>query len=72
MLEYASSRTTCRCWRATRFPIVMVRMASTAKIGVQSSAVGAKPTKVICRRPANPAALEATDRNAATGMGDPS
>src|SRR6266545_3673068 len=72
MLEYAKRRTTCRCWRATRLPIVIVATDSTANTGAQNSKRGAKATNMSCRRPANPAAFDATDRKAATGIGDPS
>src|SRR2546423_8785437 len=52
--------------------VVMVRMDSTAKMGAQKSALGANPTNISCNNPAKPAAFDATDRNAATGMGAPS
>src|SRR6188474_3224974 len=71
-LEYASSRTICRWRKATRFPSVMVRIDSTAKIGAQKSATGANAMNISWSSPANPAALDGTDRNAATGMGAPS
>src|SRR6266496_2085614 len=72
MEEYASSLTTWRCCSATRFPMVIVNSESTAKIGAQKSARGRNATNMIWRSPANPAALDATDRNAATGTGAPS
>ena len=72
MLEYASRRTTCRCCRATKFPIVIVRIDSTAKIGVQNSYWAGKATNISWRSPAKPAALDAVARNAATGTGAPS
>src|SRR5437763_9327722 len=72
MDEYASSRTTCRCWRATRLPMVIVAMESAANSGDQKSAFGANATNMSWRSPANPAALDATERNAATGTGAPS
>ena len=72
MLEYASSRTTCRCWSATKFPIVIVRIDSTAKIGVQNSHCAGNATNISWSRPANPAAFDAVARNAATGTGAPS
>src|ERR1044071_1532786 len=50
----------------------MVNRANTAKIGAQKSALGRKATNMIWSSPANPAAFEATDRNAATGTGAPS
>src|SRR6266536_1371207 len=70
--EYASSRTTCRCCRASRFPMNIVNSDSMAKMGAQKAALGRKPTNMIWRRPANPAAFDATERYAATGTGDPS
>src|SRR5439155_26714088 len=72
MLEYASSRTTCRCCSATRFPTNIVNSDTMAKIGAQKVASGRKATNISCRSPANPAAFEATDRQAATGTGAPS
>ena len=72
MLEYASSRTTCRCCSATKLPIVIVAIDRTAKIGVQNSCWFGKATNISCSRPANPAALDAVARNAATGTGAPS
>src|ERR671911_2313296 len=72
MLEYASRRTTWRCCRATKFPIVIVRIDSTAKIGVQNSYWTGKATNISWRSPAKPAALDAVARNAATGTGAPS
>src|SRR6266571_8874775 len=72
MEEYASSRTTCRCCRATRFPRVMVNSENTAKMGAQKSARGRNPTNMIWRSPAKPADFEATERNAETGTGEPS
>jgi hypothetical protein len=72
MLEYASRRTICRCWRATRFPTVIVNTDRAAKIGVQNSHVAANATNISWRSPANPAAFDAVARNAATGTGAPS
>src|ERR671922_1062779 len=72
MLEYASSRTTCGCCSAIRFPTVIVSTDSTANTGDQNSASGRNPRNISCSNPANPAAFDATDRNAATGTGDPS
>ena len=72
MLEYASSRTTWRCCRATRFPIVIVRIDRTAKIGVQNSYWAGNATNISWRSPAKPAAFDAVARNAATGTGAPS
>src|SRR5439155_14770011 len=70
--ENASSRTTCRCCSARRFPNVMVNSEKMANIGAQKLARGRNATNMIWRSPANPAAFEATDRNAATGTGAPS
>src|SRR5262245_25157665 len=72
MLEYASRRTTWRCCRATKLPIVIVRIDSTAKIGVQNSYWFGNATNISCSSPANPAAFDAVARNAATGTGAPS
>ena len=72
MPEYASSRTTCVCLSATRLPSVIVAIDRTAKIGVQNACWLMKPTYMSCSSPANPAALDATARNAATGTGAPS
>src|SRR5580765_210414 len=71
-LEYASSRTICRWRRATRFPSVIVRIDSTANSGAQKSAFGRNAMNISWSSPANPAALDGTDRNAATGIGAPS
>ena len=59
MLEYASSRTICRCWSATKFPIVIVRIERAAKIGVQNSYCAGKATNISCSSPVKPAAFEA-------------
>ena len=72
MLEYASSRTTCRCCSATRFPMNIVNSENIAKIGAQKSATGRNATNISWSSPANPAAFEATERKAATGTGAPS
>src|SRR5205085_9205427 len=72
MLEYASSRTIWRCWIARRFPSVIVAIASAAKIGFQKSAWWMNATNISWIRPAKPAAFDATERNAATGTGEPS
>src|SRR6266498_3087502 len=48
------------------------RIACTAKIGAQKSAFGRNATNISWRSPANPAAFDGTDRNAATGIGAPS
>src|SRR3990172_9412055 len=72
MLEYASSRTICRCCSATKFPITIVRIDSVAKIGVQNSCWAGNATNISWSSPANPAALDAVARKAATGTGAPS
>ena len=51
-------------------PDVIVATDSAAKIGVQNVALVGKATNISCSRPANPAALEAAARNAATGTGE--
>ena len=43
-----------------------------AKIGTQNSYWPMNATNISWSRPANPAALDATARNAATGTGEPS
>src|SRR5437763_1266496 len=53
-------------------PAVGGMPASAANSGDQKSAFGANATNMSWRSPANPAALDATDRNAATGTGAPS
>src|SRR5204863_9733874 len=52
--------------------MVIVRTDRTAKMGAQKSARGANATNISRSSPAKPAALDATDRNAATGTGAPS
>src|SRR5438034_9973620 len=52
--------------------MVIVKKDRVAKIGAQKSALGRNATNMICSKPANPAAFDATDRNAATGTGAPS
>jgi hypothetical protein len=52
--------------------MVIVSTDSTANTGAQNSARGRNPVNMSWRRPANPAALEATERKAATGTGEPS
>ena len=70
--EYASRRTTWFCCSATRLPTVIVAIDRNAKIGTQNSHCPMNATNISCSRPANPAAFDATARNAATGTGDPS
>src|ERR671910_2646167 len=55
-----------------KFPIVIVRIERTAKIGVQNSYCAGKATNISWRSPAKPAAFDAVARNAATGTGAPS
>src|ERR671930_627942 len=71
MLEYASSRTIWLCCSATRLPIVIVRIDSAAKIGVQNDYSLRNATNISWSSPANPAAFDAVARNAATGTGEP-
>src|SRR5688572_1211199 len=52
--------------------MVIVAADRTKKSGDQKSALGANARNMSWRRPANPAAFDATDRNAATGIGAPS
>ena len=49
-----------------------MKSESTTKIGAQKSARGRNATNMSCRRPANPAAFDATARKAAIGTGAPS
>ena len=72
MPEYASSRTTCRCCSATRFPSVIVTSDSATNIGTQNAYWCTNATNISWSNPAKPAALDATARNAATGTGAPS
>ena len=67
----------------TPFFLKQVRSGNVASITSKGTAVqgtfghkvryrGSKATKQICNRPAKPAALDATDKNAVTGSGEPS
>src|SRR2546429_9714070 len=70
--EYANSRTTWRCCRATRLPMNIVNTQRMPKIGAQKCASGKNAWNINWRRPTKPAAFDATDRKAATGTGAPS
>ena len=70
--EYASSLTMFFCCNAMTFPTVIVSAASIANPGAHTDEWLPNATNVICMRPAKPAALDATERNAATGTGEPS
>jgi hypothetical protein len=70
--EYASSLTMLVWASAITLPISIVNAARNPNAGAQASARPAKAMNVTWSSPANPAALEATDRNAATGTGEPS
>ncbi len=61
-----------RCCNAVKLPNVIVSTATPPRIGAHTSASGSNATKQTCSNPAIPAALEATDRNAVTGRGEPS
>src|SRR5262245_49963554 len=50
----------------------IVKTQRIPKIGAQKCASGRNAWNISCSRPTNPAALDATDRYAATGTGDPS
>src|SRR5216683_4854588 len=70
--EYASMRMMFVCRSATRLPIVMVIAASTQNKGCQTSLLKGNATKSSVSRATNPAAFDATDRKAVTGVGAPS
>src|SRR5438552_17362149 len=72
MDEYAGSRTNCVCRSATTLPTTIVAMAMAPTIGPQKCASDGNPMYRMRRRPTNPAAFEATERYAASGVGDPS
>src|SRR5438445_5475167 len=50
----------------------MVKTHRMPKIGAQKCASGRNAWNMSCSSPTNPAAFEATERNAATGTGEPS
>src|SRR4051794_7275796 len=70
--EYANKRTMFVCRSAMRLPTVMVSAASTHSIGSHTSWRPRKPTNSSCMIATNPAAFDATDRNAVIGVGAPS
>src|SRR5512144_2473116 len=74
MEEYASRRLTFFCARAMKLPTTMVRVARTARMRLQLTETSlAEKTAATSRiMTANPAALEAVDRNPATAEGAPS
>src|SRR5262245_35347087 len=70
--EYASIRIAL-VWRsAARLPSVIDTAASTQMIGSHESPEGKKPKRTIVRIATKPPAFEATERNAVTGVGEPS
>ena len=70
--EYASMRTML-VWRsAVRFPSVIDAAASTHRIGCHESWDGRNPNLMIVSSATKPPAFDATDRNAVTGVGEPS
>ena len=57
-------------WRsASRLPTVIVSAASTQNSGCQTSLADGKATNTSSSRATKPAAFDATDRNAVTGVG---
>ena len=70
--EYASIRTMLVWRRASTLPTVIVRTDSTQNMGSYTSLAEGKPTNSSVSSATNPAALDATDRNAVTGVGAPS
>src|SRR5215211_5858534 len=69
--DHASRRTAC-CWRsASTFPTVIVTAATTASNGCHAWENAPKARSSTSSRPTRPAALETTDRYAATGTGEP-
>src|SRR2546421_12527069 len=60
-------------WRsAVRLPSVIDPAASAHTIGCQAVSVRKNPKKIRLRMATNPPAFDATDKNAVTGVGDPS
>ncbi len=60
-------------WRsATRLPTVIESAASTQNTGSQTSLCPRNPTNTSVSSATNPAAFDATERNAVTGVGAPS
>src|SRR5512137_394937 len=70
--EYASMRLTLFWVRAIRLPTVMVNVASTDRMRLQSAFTAGKTALKSRISMANPAALEAVERKPATAVGDPS
>src|SRR5258706_15836419 len=60
------------CCSAMTFPTVIVRAAMIANPGAHTDVWLPKAMKQIWSSPAKPAALDATERKAATGTGEPS
>ena len=58
--------------RATRLPTVMVSADSVQTSGPYTPSAVGKAVKMRSTRATKPAAFEATDRNAVTGVGAPS
>src|SRR4029453_14523410 len=69
--DQASNRTGSCCRRGATLPTVMVRAAPPARSGPQVSAYGHRPYRSTWINPTRPAALDTTDRYAATGTGAP-
>ena len=61
-----------RCGRASRFPSVIDAADNTAIRSTQLTRDGSRVTTRTRTSAAKPAALDPTDRNAATGVGAPS
>ena len=60
-------------WRsATRLPTVIDSAASTQNTGAHTSLRPKNPTKTSSSSATKPAAFDATERNAVTGVGAPS
>ena len=73
MPEYASRRTTCRCWSATRFPSVIVTSESATNIGTQNVVlVDERHEHQLEQAGEAGGAARRHRRNAATGTGAPS
>ena len=65
-------RTMFVCLRASTLPTVIVMTANTQKSGFHTSRPYGNPTYTSVMSATNPAAFEATDRKAVTGVGAPS
>src|SRR5688572_32573977 len=70
--EYASSRMMFVWDKATTLPSVIVSTQRMANPGAHTFVWCPNATNMICSSPAKPAALDATERKAATGIGEPS